>query len=264
LTLCIAAVCEYKKKDCIVLCSDRKITQGDTSSETGDKLSWFIPRWPTVYAGTIGRAQELIDAYRKELKGRQFKTSTILNIFKRVPLAYKKRLQDERAHQLVGLSYAHFLKRKSSFPKYEDLLDVITNPDIECELILAGFFKKDPYLFVVGTDASVAYEDDFAAIGSGADLAIAVLRDRKQHSGLSLSDTLYRVYEAKRFAQMEAHVGTKTFVDIVFPYGKDENKKVRIRSVSKKGRDLLAEYRRKFGPQPIGKIKIPPSYFRSY
>jgi len=111
-TLCIAATCEYKGQPRIVFCSDRKIVQGDTSSETGDKLSWFIPRWPILFAGTIARADELIDVYRTELKQAKFRKSTIFDEFKKPPWVYKEKLLDERSRKLTGLSYKDLLQQK--------------------------------------------------------------------------------------------------------------------------------------------------------
>ncbi|MGB8412460.1 MAG: hypothetical protein WCE23_06505 [Candidatus Binatus sp.] len=263
-TLCIAATCEHKGKPCIVFCSDRKIVQGDVSSETGDKLSWFIPRWPILYAGTISRAHELIDVYRTELKRAKFKKSTIFDEFKRPPWIYKDKLLEDRSRKAAGLAYKEFLAQKSAFTDFDKLLAFITDSDIECELILGGFVDEESYLFVVDGEGGVSYEDDFAAIGSGADLATAVLRFRKQYSVRNLAETIYRLYEAKKFAQMEPNVGRRTFIDVLEPRGKDNNAKVRIRSLSKGGFQMLDSYYKQYGYQPIGKIQIDKKFLVRY
>lgn len=141
---------------------------------------------------------------------------------------------------------------------------MVLDDDIECELILAGFVNAESHLFVVSGDGSVSFEDDFAAIGSGADLATAVLRFRKQHSRRSLPDTLYRLYEAKKFAQMEPNVGRRTYLDVLRPRGRDNNSKVAIQSLSKEGFKQLDAYYQQFGYQPIKNIAIVKKVFAKY
>jgi hypothetical protein len=158
-----------------------------------------------------------IDVYRTELKGVRLSKSTIFDVFKRPPWVYKDKLLEERSRKLTGLPYRDFLQQRAAFSDFDKKLAEIADYDLECELIFAGFVNSEVYIFVVWGDGAVSYEDDFAAIGSGADFAVAMLRYRNHHSGLSLWETMYHVYEAKKFAEMEPHVGKKTFLDVLRP-----------------------------------------------
>ena len=71
MTFCIGAVCDDRTKTDlkIVLCADlERIAEGIDASETEDKLGFVKKGWPTLVAGTIARANELIDVYAEYLK----------------------------------------------------------------------------------------------------------------------------------------------------------------------------------------------------
>jgi len=265
-TLCIAALCEHKGHEAIVYCSDRKITEGSASSEVGDKMNWFIPKWPVVLAGTVFRARELIDTFRTELDRARITRKTIFDVFKRIPRVHRRKLLDEESHKQSGLSsYKNFRRNKNQFPDYQTRLSAIHNVDLECNLILGGFMKDEAQVFAVYADTTVVYVEDFAAIGSGAELATAMLHKR-MHSGKdSLKDTLYHVYEAKKFAEMDAFVGKRTYIDIIEPRGSARPvQKVKIRSVTKKGLNYLKERHQQFSLQDIARLKLKKRYIETY
>jgi len=70
MTLCIAAVCEEEEgKDTkIVLCYDlERQLEGIGASETEDKLGFVRSGWPTLIAGTITKANDLLEVYAEYL-----------------------------------------------------------------------------------------------------------------------------------------------------------------------------------------------------
>jgi hypothetical protein len=66
MTLCIAAICEDKEdtQPKIVLCTDlQREQEGIGSSETEEKIGFVRQGWPTLLAGTISKANELLNVY---------------------------------------------------------------------------------------------------------------------------------------------------------------------------------------------------------
>jgi hypothetical protein len=66
MTLCIAAICDDRRKTepKIVLCTDmERQAEGIGASEIEDKLGFVRPGWPTLIAGTISKANDLLQVY---------------------------------------------------------------------------------------------------------------------------------------------------------------------------------------------------------
>jgi hypothetical protein len=55
----------------------------------------------------------------------------------------------------------------------------------------------------------------FAAIGTGADSALSMLRWRRTNSDTSMNSAIYCAYEAKRFGEVSPHVGKFTYIHVI-------------------------------------------------
>jgi len=77
-----------------------------------------------------------------------------------------------------------------------------------CDLLLCGFFKDVAQIHVVTLDGQ-AREYDFATIGSGAEVADAMLTWRKTSATDRIARVIYEVYEAKAHAELDPFVGSE-------------------------------------------------------
>lgn len=145
-----------------------------------------------------------------------------------VPVAVRKAItamKNEKADELLqgrwGMSFSEFRSNRSQIPEdhYRRDMEVVASTRLNGECILVGFDGNGfPLLVQINSDWSVQIQDDFAVVGEGALLAQSVLMHR-QHSSVSpLSEALYCVYEAKKYAERVVSVGKYTHLSV---YDKD-------------------------------------------
>lgn len=287
MTLCLAAVCddEEGKDTKIVLCCDLERQQeGIGASETEDKLSFVRAGWPTLIAGVITKANDLVEVYAEYLAS-HFAEITEFNLKDklRIPAhTQKERLVDEYLRQTYAFSREYFNnKGKKVLPEsfMSTALDDVSRIKLDGSLIISGFFgesdfysgemKQRPFLAVVdeytdvkGSQEYVRLESAFAAIGTGSYTALSTLYRRRQQSTDSLVRTLYNVYEANRLSEEVPGVGKEFLsIDVLHEDGKME-------SMTDAGyKYFRALYEKKYGPREIkekDKLEILPEFLEPF
>ena len=266
MTLCIAAACQYRNKPRIVTCSDWKLTTSYGSAETTDKLRWIkAPNWVALTAGSAPHADALVRAYRESLRDVQITEDNALGLFKKTATKTLIDLKNDYVTKLLGVSYEHLrLKGKKEFPE-SVLLETylgVRKIDLGASLIIAGFVplrsSKKPLICRIDGDSDVSISDHFECIGSGGFVARPNLLRRSYSSDVSLMDAMYRLYEAKKLAEIVPSVGEDTSIDILYPDGELEQLSLTD------GHDRMDSMCRRFGPKPnIVKPRLERKYFES-
>jgi hypothetical protein len=239
MTICIAAMCqqdERNEESRIVLCYDWKAEQEFGGSETSDKMRDLPKGWVALMAGVMPRAEELVAQYETHLRTlKEVKDDADLFAEMKIPARkHKENLATDYIWQTMGVSYADLVSPAKKFPEsiVEQRLNEVAQIKLGATIILAGFAATDqgketrkplPYIFVVDDQGDhqdvVRVEENFAAIGTGAYVAIPALHQREQDDGLSLMQTLYNVMEAKILSQVVPGVGQATEIDVLYPDG---------------------------------------------
>ena len=257
MTLCIAAICYQGSNPRIVISSDWQMESELAGAEIQDKLYWIRDDWPVLLAGTFTRAFQLKEAYRSfvdravpRLQG-MFRSEFIE--FLRQPLIlYKHSLADEFIGARLGIPYDVFLANKGWFPDttYTEMLTAVRHLPLDCQLLMPMFLFDDPYLWRVNNEA-LEYCDNFAAIGSGMDVAEASLCHRKQDENTSLAKTIYHIFEAGKLATLAGvpGVGEEHTISILYP--PDDKNALVIKEVSSKGYRRLEEKYKECGPRRV-------------
>jgi hypothetical protein len=275
MTLCIAAVCDDGRTTDpkIVLCADmERQMEGIGASETEDKLGFVRTGWPTLIAGTITKANDLIQVYAEYL-AEHFTEITEFNLKDRLRIPahiQKERLVDEYLRQTYAFDREYFSGPGSTaLPQtfVSTVTDNISRIKLDGSLIVAGFLGETdfgsgtvsprPFLAVVDefTDVSgaqeyVRLEYEFAAIGSGLYTALASLYRREQNSANAMRRTLYKVYEANRLSEKVPGVG-KEYIAMYVLYSDG-----RVEELTKAGYDYLNTLYEGFGPQRLDTKKF--------
>jgi hypothetical protein len=270
MTLCIAAVCDDRRKSTpkIVLCADMERTaEGIGASETEDKFGFVKKGWPTLVAGTISRANELLNVYAGYLKEHEAEINefNLIDHLRNPAHSQKEKLVEEYLRQTYAFDRKYFYGTGSTMLPQTFISTVTENISrikLEGSLIIAGFLDRTdlnsgevssrPFLAVVddvadvsGSQEYVSLEYEFAAIGSGQSTALSSLYRRKQDSTNSLRRSLYKVYEANRLSENVPGVG-KEYIG-VFVLHSDGH----VEELTKEGYDYLGDLYEKFGPQTI-------------
>ncbi|MGH9533802.1 MAG: hypothetical protein ACRD2E_02970 [Terriglobales bacterium] len=238
MTLCIAAKCEHKGDERIVLCNEFREETQAAGSDTTDKFRDLPNGWVALLAGTIFSASALIAEFESELYSLE-EVRDDAALLTRMEAPVKRRraaLADNLAYRRLAVPYAKFLAEPAAFPDSirEDFLRELAEVRLGAQLLVAGFYQPDndpepgkrPYIFLVDEDANgpeaVSFVHNFAAIGSGASVAHAALYQRQLDDSTELMRTVYALWEAHELAYRAGApgVGEMKIVDVLDDSGR--------------------------------------------
>jgi hypothetical protein len=218
MTLCIAAHSHFAGKPRLALCFDSLLGNEYSVSEAGFKCDLnFAHGLTALWAGVVDHVEDAIPI----LKAR-FATK-------------RSRLDDCKEELWVGMKEVkEALSRRG-----------VKRPEVY--LIVAGFIENEARIIYVGPDG-VAADPSYRAIGSGAPSAEAMLRWRHLTQHFPLYDSLYCLYEAKKFGETSPFVGEMTTMFVLAP---NADSSFTLQAVVLKGLSFLDERFNLYGPQRI-------------
>ncbi len=221
MTVCIAAICAHEDSERIVLCTDRKLSSSLGSTETGRKDLPIAHRWRLLTAGEEPEIIALHRLYRRRFHDINNLTPEKLDESVKFPLRQRKiDLSNDYTFSRYNMSYADFVAvGKEKFPdeEYRNSIRNVASISLSASLIIAGFVDDSSEIYYTDADGVSRAANDFAVIGEGAYIAQSALLRREQNSRLSLAETIYNVYEAKRYSESIGSVGEHTAISILAP-----------------------------------------------
>jgi hypothetical protein len=159
-------------------------------------------------------------------------------------------LKNNLVERELGVKYEYLRVRgKKEFPESVVLDTYIKLREVTlgASLIVAGFVPHNdsmkPLICKIDRSAEVTVTDHFETIGEGRYVANPPLLRRQYNSDVSLMDAIYRLYEAKKLAEIVPSVGEDTSVDILFPNGDMHQLR------NPQGFDIVEKMFRKYGPK---------------
>jgi hypothetical protein len=269
-TLCIAATCrDYTEHGSMgpgepraVLASDWRVETAAAGAEIEVKDDMLHKRWFSLLAGDVAQARELNELYRGLLRAEEITAANCLEKL-RIPLQqFRRRLADSYTQTVYSMTYDEFLKNgKTQLPEdsFRQSVFEIGNQRTEAELILVGFIENEFVLFHCA-NLDVAEHSHFAAIGSGAQIAMPALFQREQRSSDSLDRTIFAVHEAKKLAEIAPGVGRNTTYTLLSP-PKDSASGLEFSFCSETGKRELAKRYRRFGLKKITGDALPHEFW---
>jgi hypothetical protein len=244
-----------------------RTAEGIGASETEDKLGFVKKGWPTLVAGTISRANELINVYAAYLKEHENEINefNLIDHLRHPAHSQKEKLVEEYLRQTYAFGREYFYGTGSSIlpQTFSSMVtENIGRIKLDGSLLVAGFVDETdldsgevsprPFLAVVdeitdvsGSQEYVRLEYEFAAIGSGQYTALSSLYRREQDSTNSLRRSLYKVYEANRLSEKVPGVGEEYIA--IYVLHSDGH----VEELTKDGYKYLGDLYDKFGPQKI-------------
>jgi len=219
-TLCIAEKCQHAGEPQVVCCFDAQVGDDYSASESAYKFKQLSNQAVAMYSGPLILAGDLISDYEDALRDEALTRQ-----------AYRDRL---------------WVPMKSHLDKMEKSAEFLPGQD-QPQLLIVLILEKE-FRLVTVDEHGISESPFFAAIGSGSDSAIAMLRWRRADALTPMNTAIYYAYEAKRLGEVSPHVGKFTYVRIVKPIldWTIGNTIVRPTGIAK-----LAEAFTLFGPQPI-------------
>lgn len=234
MTICMAAACdEYTSDPKIVTCTDWKISGTLGSAQTMLKNRPVGIGWRCLTAGTDRDILAVMSLLHAQFNAHHFpegqpqqKHVDETKIKKLIERALFQRKRD-KAEQLIrgkfAIPYDEFLatgKVRLPDDSFRSAMTEVELTEIDAEFIIVGFCEGT-YATLLKTNhkCDVSIFEDFVTIGEGGYLAQAMLMYRAQSHTLSFGQTVYNVYEAKRFAEGAPTVGPDTTIAILHKDG---------------------------------------------
>jgi hypothetical protein len=252
MTVCIAATCDanYAKPSeppKIVLCTDL-MGSGSLGNRLTVKYRAIANDWHCLTAGIDDEINAIIPKLIKQLAVQRHIDET--NIIPTFQAALKER-KIEKSDEIIlgkwGLSFEEFRRKRLQFPDdlYHRDMDEIAKMSLDAEFIIAGFDTiGSATLLQIDSAWGVKLREDFAVAGEGAYIAQSVMLHRNHNSISTKAQTLYCVYEAKRYAERVPSVGKHTYL-VVYKSG-DKGQEVLPEGIA-----FLDERFKKYGPQEL-------------
>jgi hypothetical protein len=228
MTICIAAICENGKY--IVAAADRMVTIPPPLNLEFEpplsKIEVVQKGCVALASGSLPYADDIISGIRHLVASQAPSIPSICEQFKNAYTAFRdQRFEEQVISAQLGADFKGFRARGGVLPAY---LQVQPNTyqtiviqsqqfNLNTDFLIAGIDENGTYMGVV-THPGTFFSTNklgYAAIGSGATHASVSLHLGGQTKKLSLEETLFSVYAAKRAAEAAPGVGVETDIAIV-------------------------------------------------
>lgn len=215
MTLCLAAISigsRIPARDlqfALVTVTDERIETDIAGGNFGNKKKHIAHpgEWQALWADGEAEADDLANTLKEVLRPETFTFQNIVHKFSEATAIHKKKLTERHVSLKLGISFERFLthgEREVSADVRNQLWHEIRHVDFGCEMLVSGFGNGVPLVFKIDNEGTVTRVEHFAAIGSGAHVAEAVLYQRNQQLTTELNQTLYNVYEAFKLSSQIA------------------------------------------------------------
>ena len=261
MTICIAAACKDGTEPKIVVCTDSKTSSVLGSAEIAHKCVWLTEGWACLTAGIESDILALVRLYNILFKDENNrKAENIDSTIKNALYQRRQDLSDEYIKHRFSISHDEFIifgKEKLPPEVFFDATQKVSQIELNADLIITGFIDKAPEIYYTDSRGNCRAASHFAVVGEGEYIASSALLRRKQNDWISLEDTLYNVFEAKKLSESIGSVGHSTYMAVIPDDG----------SASLTSLELdrqLNEWFIKYGPQPLPyKPKFEGNYYNN-
>ena len=229
MTVCIAALCDDALA-CVVA-ADREMTVFALSLEyehTDSKIEFLSKTCVLMSAGDALLAAEIIGSLDRSTLG-SHGTRSIAEMLKETYLAVHLNRAESVILRPRGLTWEDFKRRAHEIPlqAYLGIDQLLFNFGIgAAEFLVAGTDVTGADLYRVhyggiagGSWLEWCWKLGYRAIGSGSPHASVYLALEQQHRKMSVAETLYNVYCAKKSAELAPGVGKATDLAIIGRHG---------------------------------------------
>jgi hypothetical protein len=229
MTLCIAAECYDGKHPAIVLCRDWQAQKGTTTSDDAYKqrdIDEGNRSCRILIAGSPTRADHLLLACdpairefmrKSDLKDTDIDTDRLIQDLKTATKLIRREYVNSWVAATLNMEFEDFCRvGRTQFHEshYHDIWETIKQYDIGAELLIT-LFDAEGISVIVRTDGlgEVHFESDYSMIGTGGDLARAVLcQVEYDPAKMDVGDCIYEVLRAKFSAERSREVGSDTTI----------------------------------------------------
>jgi hypothetical protein len=225
MTVCIAATCAQEGAPAVVFASDRMVQWGPVEFEhTQRKVTLETPHVIAMVSGDALLGTKLTRDIAGALAGT---TQPVGNIAMGLAQGYDTMRRSEIEQQFLhprGLDFQTYYDRQAhlngNIVAVLDQAMAQYNPMVD--LVIAGIDGSGAHIYTVHSPYGVSRLHDmigYAAVGSGELHALQALIGFRHSTDAGLPETVFRVYAAKRRAEVAPGVGLDTDMGLITPQG---------------------------------------------
>lgn len=231
MTLCIAAEGWIDNERCIVFCCDTRAERGGIFHElVGSDDAWkirVIGKNIALLSGAETPADRLLALCDKTISdfGTQpagDDSELFVDRFMRDLESHAGKRKQDLVEQWVQFNLAmpfdEFRKthREQLHPEHaKELWRRIQDIDLEADILLCGFQDDLPAIVKLNRYGKAHWENNYAAVGAGADIAYSFLALRDWDTDPTAMQCAYYLMEAKIAAEQNRHVGPQTRIQLI-------------------------------------------------
>jgi hypothetical protein len=238
-TLCIAAECWEGERPYIAMCCDTRAERGGflqelVGSEDVDKIRTIGPV-TALLSGDETDADELLTLCEGAVRAfavsvpvdeSDLAMTKFLADLRKAASLRKKAIVEHHLDMTISMSHDEFVRRhRSDFLESHsrEIWEQIRNINLGADILLCGYCGDEPEIVRLDRFGRTHWVTNYSVVGAGEDIAYVFLgqRDWEDEAGAPprLLDCLYRIFEAKKAAQRNRHVGESTAFEILLPGG---------------------------------------------
>ncbi len=219
MTVCIAALCEDKKR--LILAADHMIGDDNVQGESDTPKVLRLQRnWRVmISANDLCAAVEIVQEAKKNIRSESASADEVRNA---VMNAYTRVREQRALHESLGTAWTLKEFKRDGRAKlpvsiHKKAIETLAEHNLEVSLLVCGFDQVRGSIFQIEHPGVCLDQSRFgyAVIGSGFVLANASLVHCGIHAKMSLEEAAYYVVEAKAAAERAPGVGLRTDLRIL-------------------------------------------------
>lgn len=225
MTVCIGILCEGG--NAAVLAADEMVTFGPPMSLQTEppglkKIVQITDSIALCYAGSVPDGEDIIGKVQRTVAGAS--RPTVEFVAEQVRAAYEqlkqRRVEETILRPWLGANFQQFqelIVKASASQILAQVMGMVSQHNMQTDMLVAGSDDSGHHLFIVTHPAIMFHMNTmgYATIGSGAMHAGISLSLNKHTASDTLERALYRVYEAKKAAEVSPGVGRLTDIAVI-------------------------------------------------
>lgn len=216
MTICIAAIAKEDDKEYIIFTTDHMITA--TIAGTRGEFDYDIKKYKflnnkkscvAMLAGNTLIFDTLTSNFENNLKYSEYKEK----LYEKFKEMRKSEINNFLLKNGMNLDYIkNALLQPQVNPFLQNMIKSFLDYKLNTIIILTGIDEKDKcQINQISEDSIINFTTlGFHCIGSGELQASNVLLHNKQSNNLTVKETIYNVYKAKKYAEVSGGVGKET------------------------------------------------------
>jgi 20S proteasome alpha/beta subunit len=223
MTVCIGAICDGGKA--VVVATDRMMTFGPPMNLQAEgavrKILTLSDNAVILFSGSVPDGEAVAHGTRAFTKDGTYNLRQMSEFAAKAYQDLKgRRVEDSILRPLLGIDFAKFqqlVSQSASSQVLGQVLGMISQHNLNLDIILAGIDDENGHLSIITHPGTALLMDivGFSAIGSGGMHASVRLSLGRQTKGLSIPETIFNVYEAKRASEVAPGVGRITDIAVL-------------------------------------------------